>query len=213
MTGVRMLFLVGGSLLAGCGPADVAPVDPTDSALPVPEDTTAPLPEGVFLVDVETTQGPVVFELHHDWAPLGVDRVLELVDAGFYDDTRFFRVVPGFVVQFGLSGDPATSALWEDATIPDDPVVESNTVRTIAFATAGPDTRTTQLFINYGDNSFLDAQGFAPIGRVVDGMSNIKAINDEYGERPSQSLITSGGNAYLDADFPNLDGIVQATVR
>lgn len=172
------------------------------------------LPEGVTLVDLDTTTGPVVLEVHDDWAPNGAARFLELVEVGFYDDTRFFRVVPGFVVQFGLSGDPAANDKWASSTIPDDPVIESNTRRMVTFAMTGaPNSRTTQIFINYDDNSGLDAQGFAPFARVVDGYANVRDINAEYGEAPNQGQIRTQGNTYLDASFPNLDGIVTATIR
>ncbi|MEN0067201.1 MAG: peptidylprolyl isomerase [Myxococcota bacterium] len=175
------------------------------------EETT--LPEGVFLVDMETTTGPVVLEIHEDWAPLGAARFRELVESGFYDGARFFRVVPDFVVQWGLPADPAVNAKWTEPIL-DDPVIESNVARTITFAaTALPNSRTTQVFINYGDNSSLDDQGFAPFGRVAEGMRNVRSINAEYGQDPDQTRIRNEGNAYLDAEFPNLDGIVSATVR
>jgi len=182
---------------------------PTDDTAP----NETPLPEGVFVVDLETSVGPVVLEIHEDWAPLGSARFRELVEAGYYDGARFFRVVPDFVVQWGLAADPAVSAKWDDP-IPDDPVVESNVRRTISFAaTANPNSRTTQVFINYTDNSFLDASGFAPFGRVIEGMRNVRSINGEYGEQPDQAQIRSQGNAYLDANFPRLDEIVTATIR
>jgi peptidyl-prolyl cis-trans isomerase A (cyclophilin A) len=121
-------------------------------------------------------------------------------------------VVPGFVVQFGLSGDPAVSARWRDATIADDPVTQSNARGTVTFATAGPNTRTTQLFINYGDNRRLNGMGFAPVGVVVEGMDVVDRIYAGYGESPDQGLIESQGNAYLAAQFPRLDSIARATI-
>lgn len=205
---------MGRLLILAMGAAACTGSDPTDA--PSGDSGTSvvtKLPEGVSLVDLDTTVGPVVIEVHRDWAPLGVDRFLELVEVGYYDDTRFFRVLPDFVVQFGISGDPAVAAKWRSAPIQDDPVRESNTRRMVTFATSGPDTRTTQLFINLGDNSFLDQDGFAPIGRVVEGMPNVRAINDEYRELPQQPRIQSEGNKYLDAEFPDLDGIVTATLR
>ena len=173
-----------------------------------------PIPEGVTLVDLELTTGSVVVEVHEDWAPIGAARFLELVDADFYDDTRFFRVLPGFVVQFGMNGDPDVHAEWANRTLQDDPVVETNRRRTLSFAaTNDPNSRTTQVFINYANNASLDDLGFAPFGIVVEGMPNVVAINDEYREDPSQVQISAEGNAYLDANFPNLDGIVTATIR
>lgn len=195
-------------LLACTGSPD-AVTDTDDSGTPEPA-----LPEGVHLVDLETTTGNVVLEVHEDWAPNGAARFLELVEAGFYDDSRFFRVIPDFVVQFGLSGDPALNTKWASSTIEDDPVVESNTRRKVTFAqTNAPNSRTTQIFINYGDNSRLDADGFAPFAEVVEGMPNVRAINAEYREQPNQVQIRSQGNEYLDQNFPNLDGIIQATIR
>ncbi len=165
-----------------------------------------------FQVRFETSAGTFVVAVTRGWAPRGADRLYNLVRHGFYDGTRFFRVVPGFVVQFGLNGDPAVSARWRDATVPDDPVAQSNARGTLTFATAGPNTRTTQLFINYGDNRRLDAMGFAPLGRVVEGMDVVDRIYSGYGEAPNQGLIQARGNAYLAAEFPQLDSIVRAAV-
>jgi len=194
-------------LAAACS-SDPAPEGTGDTA--PPEDT---LPEGVFLVDLELTTGPVVLEIHEDWAPNGVARFRELVEAGYYDGARFFRVLPDFVVQWGIAADPAVSAKWT-MPIADDPVVESNVRRTITFAaTSQPNSRTTQLFINLGDNSNLDSMGFAPFGEVIEGMPNVRAINAEYTDQPEQGQIYDQGNAYLDANFPGLDEIVSATIR
>lgn len=181
----------------------------------LPDDTAVPdpLPDGVFVVDLDTTVGPVVLQVHEAWAPRGAARLRELVEAGFYDDTRFFRVAPDFVIQFGISGDPTVSSTWVGSTFPDDPVVASNVARTVSFATSGPDSRTTQLFVNIVDNQFLDRQGFAPIGWVIEGMERVRGINPEHGEQPDQIRIQTEGNAYLDKAFPGLDGIVTATVR
>ncbi len=165
-----------------------------------------------YQVQFETSGGTFVVEVHRSWAPLGADRVRELVTSGFYDGCRFFRVVPGFMVQFGINGDPATSAMWSTRRIADDPVLESNLRGYVTFATAGPGTRTTQLFINYADNSRLDSMGFAPFGMVTSGMDVVDAINAEYGEMPMQGRIQSEGNAYLMASFPNLDYIIHATI-
>jgi peptidyl-prolyl cis-trans isomerase A (cyclophilin A) len=160
----------------------------------------------------ETSAGAFVVEVTRAWAPAGADRLYNLVRHGFYDGGRFFRVVPGFVVQFGLSRDPAVSGRWRPATIPDDPVTQRNTRGTLTFATAGPNTRTTQLFINYGDNSRLDAMGFAPLGNVVEGMEVVDRIYPGYGQTPDQGLIQSQGNVYLAARFPQLDTIARATI-
>ncbi|MEQ9073562.1 MAG: peptidylprolyl isomerase [Sandaracinaceae bacterium] len=175
--------------------------------------TDAGPPAEMFVVDFDTSAGPIAVEVHPEWAPLGAARFRELVEMGFYDDTRFFRVVPGFVAQFGLSGDPAVNAAWQSNRIADDPVVASNTRGRVTFATAGPGTRTTQLFLNYGDNAGLDPMGFAPFGEVIEGMENADAIEAEYGEMPQQPRIQSEGNAYLDAEFPNLTAIRSASVR
>ncbi len=166
-----------------------------------------------FRVRVETTRGGLVVAVTRAWAPLGADRFYNLVRAGFFDGASFFRVVPGFVVQFGLSGDPRVNAAWQSARIADDPVKESNRKGTITFATAGPGTRTTQLFINLGENPRLDRMGFAPFGEVVSGMSVVEAIYAGYGETPSQGQITAQGDSYLKSQFPRLDLIQKATIE
>lgn len=160
----------------------------------------------------ETSAGTFVVAVTRAWAPQGADRFYNLVRHGFFDGTRFFRVLPGFVVQFGISGNPTLSARWRDATIPDDPVTQHNRRGTITFATAGPNTRTTQLFINYADNTSLDSQGFAPFGRVVEGMDVVDRIYSGYGEMPNQNLIQARGNAYLASAFPKLDSIAHASI-
>ena len=168
-----------------------------------------------FKIAFECSNGTFIIEFTRAWSPHGVDRMYELVDQGFYDEARFFRVVTSprpFVVQFGIHADPKVAAQWRDATIPDDSVTETNAPGTVTFATAGPNTRTTQLFISLGDNGFLDSQGFSPIGRVVDGFEVVKAINDEYGEAPDQGRIQQEGNAYLETKFPNMDYIKTARI-
>jgi cyclophilin family peptidyl-prolyl cis-trans isomerase len=170
-------------------------------------------------VRIETTQGPLTIELGREWAPRGVDRFYTLVRAHYFDDSRFSRVVPGFIAQFGIAGDPSVSARWKDATMADDSVRTSNLRGTIAFAMTGPNTRTTQLFINLVDNARLDAQGFAPIGRVVEGMDVVDRLYSGYGENAGggmragrQGRVFAEGNAYLDREFPKLDRLIKATI-
>lgn len=177
-----------------------------------------PAPE-VFRVRFETSRGPFVVEAQRNWSPAGADRFHYLVRNGFYNENRFFRVVNGFMVQFGISGDPAVSAVWSERFIRDEPVVHGNERGTVTFATAGPNARSTQLFINYRDNRTLDAQGFTPIGRVVEGMEVVDSLYAGYGEGPpmgprgpEQSRIVSEGNEYLKRDFPRLDYITTARI-
>jgi peptidyl-prolyl cis-trans isomerase A (cyclophilin A) len=171
-----------------------------------------------YKVKFDTSKGPFVVEVHRDWAPNGADRFYNLVKNGFYNNARFFRVISGFMVQFGINGDPAISARWRGADIADDPVKQSNTRGLITFATAGPNTRTTQVFINYADNAALDSRGFAPFGQVVSGMNVVDALYSGYGEGaprgagPEQGRVQSEGNAYLTAQFPKLDYIKSATI-
>jgi peptidyl-prolyl cis-trans isomerase A (cyclophilin A) len=166
-----------------------------------------------FRVTFETTRGEFVVEARREWAPQGVDRFYNLVREGFFDDVRFFRVIEGFMAQFGISGDSQVARAWQSARIPDDPVAASNTRGRVTFATAGPGTRTTQLFINYGDNSRLDEMGFSPIGEVVEGMDVVDALHAGYGEGaprgrgPDQGRIQREGNSYLVSEVPDLDWI------
>jgi peptidyl-prolyl cis-trans isomerase A (cyclophilin A) len=164
-----------------------------------------------FRVQFDTTRGPVIVEVSRALAPNGVDRFYNLVQAKYFDGARFFRVVPGFVIQFGLAADPDTIWKW-DQPIQDDPVLTSNRRGTLTFANAGPDTRSTQLFINLGSNERLDAQHFSPFGKVVEGMDNVDAIYSGDGENPKQDLIKERGNAYLEQQFPKLDYIKTARV-
>ena len=168
-----------------------------------------------FKVIVKTTKGDFKLELHRDWAPIGVDRFYNLVKAGFFTDIAMFRVVKGFVVQFGIHGSPLISEAWQNANIQDEPVRESNLKGTISFAKAGPNTRTTQLFINLENNIQLDQMGFPPIGKVIEGMDVIESLNSEYSERPSnnQGRIHAQGNAYLKSAFPNLDYILSMNIE
>jgi peptidyl-prolyl cis-trans isomerase A (cyclophilin A) len=160
----------------------------------------------------DTSAGPFVVLVHRSWAPKGADRFYNLVKYGFFDNARFFRVLPNFMVQFGLNGDPAVQGPWRNANIADDPVTQSNKRGMITFATAGPDTRTTQVFINFKDNSPLDRQGFAPFGEVVSGMEAVDKITAEYREQPDQGMIQRQGNAYLTKAFPRLDYVKTATI-
>ena len=167
-----------------------------------------------FGVEFTTTRGTFVVTVHRSWAPRGADRFYNLVKAGFYDGTEFFRVHTGFVVQFGISGDPQVSKAWQNANIPDDPVKTSNTVGTITYADAGPNTRTTQVFVNLGKNAFLDSQGFAPFGEVTSGLPVVEKLYAGYGEAPTslQPQIASQGNAFLKKRFPKLDAVIRARV-
>jgi peptidyl-prolyl cis-trans isomerase A (cyclophilin A) len=165
-----------------------------------------------FRVRFTTTKGIFVVEVHRDWSPLGADRFYNLVKNGFYNNAHFFRAVSGFVVQFGLSSSPAVSAAWKDADIQDDPVTQSNTKGMVVFATAGPNTRTTQLFINLGDNARLDSMGFSPFGTVAEGMDVVEKLYTGYGEAPNQGRIEAEGKPYLDQNFPLLDSIKTARI-
>jgi peptidyl-prolyl cis-trans isomerase A (cyclophilin A) len=160
----------------------------------------------------DTSAGPFVILVHRGWAPRAADRFYNLVKYGFFDGDRFFRVVPNFMVQFGLNGDPAVQGPWTNANIPDEPTTQSNKRGTITFANAGPNTRSTQVFINFKDNTFLDSR-FAPFGEVVSGMDAVDKITAEYGEQPVQPLIQRQGNAYLTKDFPRLDYVKKATIE
>lgn len=178
-----------------------------------------PAPE-TFEATFRTTKGEFVLEVHRDWAPRGANRFFHLVRAGFFDDSRFFRVRAGFIAQFGIAGDPTIATRWMHEAMEDDPVRESNTRGAVSYAMTGPNARTTQLFVNLGDNSRLDAEGFAPIGRVVAGMDVVDALYSGYGEEAGggmrggkQAKLFAEGNRYLDAEFPKLDRIIKAAIR
>jgi peptidyl-prolyl cis-trans isomerase A (cyclophilin A) len=190
-------------LVTGCGSNEATP-DAADT--PPASDT--------FIVDFTTSKGAFAVEVNPAWAPNGAARFRELVEAGFYNDARFFRVISGFVVQFGINGTPATNAMWSTSTIPDDPVVSSNTRGFVTFAqTAALNSRTTQLFVNLGNNARLDTMRFAPFAMVISGMDVVDMLNAEYAERPDQAMIAAQGNPYLTANFPRLDYILTATLR
>lgn len=207
----------GGS--AGCG-GDPPPNDlPADHALLNPDAPGLRVePPDSFDLRLATTKGDVVIRVFRDWAPLGAARVYNLARNGFYDGSYFYRVLPGFAAQFGMNGRPAVDAVWQGQRLPDEPRRELNVPGTVAFAKAGPATRTTQLFMNYGYNEGLDREDFAPVGRVVDGMGAMYALDSGYGEvRPQGSgpafgCILSHGNDYLSRRYPRLDRIERATV-
>lgn len=172
----------------------------------------------VYRAKFVTTKGNFVIEVHRAWAPLGADRFYNLVRFRFYNGASFFRVLPGFVVQFGLSPIPRLSEIWSRAAIPDDPPTQTNALGTVTFATAGPNTRTTQVFVNLADNSRLDQMGFAAFGKVVEGMSVVQSLYSAYGEGaprgngPDQSLVEKEGREYLVKNFPKLDSILEAVI-
>jgi peptidyl-prolyl cis-trans isomerase A (cyclophilin A) len=238
----RLAVLIAlGAALAGCRGTETsapAPAATATAAAPAPSSTPAPAatptaspsvtslrplldPQRAreqapdrFRVRFDTTKGPFVVEVTRAWAPRGADRFYNLVKRGFYDNCRFFRVVPTFMVQFGIHGDPAVSAAWARATIPDDRARISNTRGRVTFAkTSAPDSRTTQVFINFGDNSRLDRDGFAPFGEVVTSMVLVERIYSGYGEAPDQGRIETEGNAFLATFFPRLDYIKKATIE
>ncbi len=202
-------------LLAACSTAPepkkeaAAPAPPTIAPSKIaPSKTGAP---DVYKVKFDTSKGPIVIEVHREWAPIGTDRFYELVKAGYYDEARFFRVVPNFVAQFGLAASPAVTKKWDKA-IDDDPVGHTNSRGSVTFATSGRNSRTTQLFINLRSNQTLDGQGFAAFGMVVEGMDAVEKLYGKYGELPDQEAITKQGNSYLKSRFPLLDYIRKGTI-
>jgi peptidyl-prolyl cis-trans isomerase A (cyclophilin A) len=206
---------------AGPEPGKVAEEKPAAAAaqgpaLLHPERATEKAPE-TFKVKFTTTKGDFVVQVTRAWAPLGADRFYNLVKLGFYDGVRFFRAIEGFMVQFGVHGDPKVSAAWGGARIPDDPVVKSNKRGFVTFAMAGPGSRTSQIFINYADkNVRLDGMGFAPFGEVIEGMNVVDSLHKGYGETaprgkgPNPGRLQTEGNGYLDREFPDLDSVKSA---
>ena len=179
----------------------------------VPPDQTAP---ATYRARFDTTAGPFVIEVTREWAPLAADRFFTLVKSGFYDGTRFFRVLDGFMVQFGLNGNPEVQAPWRTRGLKDEPPIQHNTRGMVSFAKeALPNTRFTMVFINSRDNSYLDADGFAPFGRVVSGMEVVDRLYSGYGRAnvPDQRRILREGNAYLDAEYPKLDAVRTAIIE
>ena len=204
-----------------CGGASDADEDvdprPRDPLLrPAQFQETAP---DRFRVQLETSAGNVVIDVHRDWSPIGADRFYNLVQGGFYDDTRVYRVVPGFMAQFGLNGNPYVNQVWKSEYLVDDPVNETNARGRVAFAKGGRHTRTTEVFISFKDNAPLDGEGFAPFGEVVEGMDVVDAFYADYGDGPPrgtgpyQAMAAARGNEYLDAEFPELTRIIRATVE
>ncbi len=197
-------------LLSSCGSP---PQQQAHKQPPLP----AEMPD-VWKARFETTQGPFVIEVRKEWAPRGAERFWKLVTSRFFDDSRFYRVRPGFIVQFGIAGDPSVQALWNTAPLADDPRRESNLAGTVSFAQSGPGSRRTQVFVNLKDNRALDRDGFVPFGRVVEGMEVFGKLYAGYGEwsppgrGPEAARIQTQGNAYLDAQFPRLDRILKARV-
>jgi peptidyl-prolyl cis-trans isomerase A (cyclophilin A) len=200
---------------------DKAPPTPRPAAAvpnplpPPPADAASP---DSFRVKFATSKGDFTVDVTRAWAPKGADRFYRLVSDGYFKDIRFFRVLPGFMAQFGMSGSPALTAKMDTLRISDDPVTQSNKRGMVTFAMAGPNTRSSQFFINYRDNAMLDSQGFSPFGRVVDGMKVVDALYGGYGEGapngagPSQDSIRTKGNEYLRRAFPKLDYIKSATI-
>lgn len=227
VTPVRFAVLLGFAVACNNSPPEPSPSkrpagDQTESPsasepspkLLSPKDANETAPS-TFKVRFSTTKGDFVVEAHRDWSPNGVDRFYNLVKIGFFSDVAFFRAVEGFMVQFGIHGTPEVAKAWQNANIQDEPVKEGNKRARITFAKTGlPNTRSTQMFINYGDNSRLDKMGFSAFGEVVEGMDVVDSLNKEYGEKPSagQGEITRRGNAWLRERYPNLDYIKSASL-
>jgi peptidyl-prolyl cis-trans isomerase A (cyclophilin A) len=205
--------------LAACG-ADERPPPPAQTINPLftPKRLTETAPE-TFRARFETSAGDFVVEVHRAWAPLGADRFYNLVKNGFYDDTRVYRVIDGFMAQFGMNGDPRVNMAWKNAIIVDDPVTQSNRRGRVAFAKGGPHSRTTEVFVSLRDNAALDERGFAPFGEVVEGMDVVDGFYAGYGDGPPrgdgpyQAQVQAQGNAYLDVSFPELTRIARATLE
>jgi peptidyl-prolyl cis-trans isomerase A (cyclophilin A) len=211
---MRSRFAVACALLALAGCAKEEPAKAPGKAA-----VSEKAPD-LFRVNLDTSKGPVVIEVHRDWAPMGADHFYNLVKTGFYDDTRFFRVVRNFVVQFGINGDPKINRLWSNANLPDDPVKQKNVKGTVTYAKLGPNSRSTQLFINLKDNrAALDNAGFAPIGKVTEGMDVVESLYNSYGDMPPRgqgpdpAKIEIQGGEYLANHFPRLDFIKKATIQ
>ena len=207
-----LMMLSGVALAASVAYAQGSGVDLSKAKLRTPSALTEQAP-ATYKVNLDTSKGPVIITVHRDWAPIGADRFYNLVKNGFYDGTRFFRVVPNFMVQWGINGDPDIQRNWANANIKDDPAgVKSNGRGMITFANRGPNSRSTQLFINYKSNAFLD-KTFMPFGEVTSGMSVVDKINPKHGEDPDQGQMQANGNRYLQKAYPDLDFIKKATIE
>ena len=204
---VTAVAAIAAAIITTAGVATLA-----QSKLSDPSAHTETAPE-LFRARFETSKGPFVIEVHRAWAPIGVDRFYNLVKNGFYDGTRFFRVRPGFMAQFGINGNPQIQSAWQRAFLRDDPVTQKNVRGFVSFTTEGrPQSRFTQIFINYADNSHLDADGFAPFGQVVDGMETVEKLFSPSDPQPDQRRVLREGNEYLQAEFPKLDFVKKATI-
>jgi peptidyl-prolyl cis-trans isomerase A (cyclophilin A) len=206
-----VVALAGGITLAAQTPAEKAAKLRNPAALKEQAPAT-------YKAKFDTSKGAFVVTVHRDWAPIGADRFYNLVKNGFFDDVRFFRVISNFMVQFGINGSPAVSAIWRNPAVQlkDDPVKQSNKRGYITFATGGPNTRTTQVFINFKDNAFLDGQGFSPFGEVSQGMEDVvDKLYSQYAGKPQDQFvqILNQGNAFLNKDFPKLDFVKTATIE
>ncbi|HJU75406.1 MAG TPA: peptidylprolyl isomerase [Gemmatimonadaceae bacterium] len=216
LTYLLALFVVACGGERGPEVGDRKAADSAGTVVGLPSGPTDPTAPNEFRVLFETSKGPFVVEVHRDWAPRGADRFYHLVQSRYFDDVRFFRVVSSFMAQFGMHGNPNVHEAWDKMVIPDDSVKESNRRGYVTFATAGPNSRTTQIFINIVNNRPLDEMGFAPFGRVVEGMATVDSLYADYGDAPpggvgpDQTRITREGNAYLQREFPNLDYIRSA---
>lgn len=214
---LSFILATAGLALVGCSSSsnESKSAPPTKEEAPAPKKVQAP---DVYKVNFDTSKGAFVVEVHRDWAPIGADHFYELVQNKFFDGDRFFRVLKGFVVQFGLNGDPAVNGHWANSSLPDDPVKQHNDRGMLTYAKAGPASRTTQVFINLRDNRNLDSDGFAPIGKVISGMDVVDSLYGGYGEGapqgggPDQGLVETRGNDYLTQHFPKLDYVKSATI-
>lgn len=212
---IRLICVAAMSALAlGCEKAPPPPPPPPPAPpAPAPKWTDPAAPES-YRVKFETTKGSFVVEVTRSLSPAGADHFKTLIDSGYFNEARFFRVMPGFIVQFGMNADSAVNARWRTRTLMDEPVKTGNVRGTVVYAKPGfPNSRSTQLFVNLGDNSqSLDPQGFSPFGKVVEGMKVVDAIYSGYEQRPDQELIGAQGNAYLKKEFPKLDYIKSAKI-
>ena len=212
MTSKTILMSAAAAVLLAAGTTAVA----APEKLMNPQALNAKAPD-VFKAKFETTAGNFVVEVHRDWAPNGADRFYNLVKNGYYDGVKFFRVIPGFMAQFGIHGDPSVAKIWGNSNIQDDPVKQSNKRTFVTFAqTSRPNSRSVQLFINYGDNSRLDKDRFAPFGKVIEGMESVDKLYSGYDAESisaQQQRINAEGNAFLEKNYPKLDGIKKATIE